>query len=34
MIKKIIAALGVTGAAVLCLAMPASAHTQAAPDCQ
>ncbi|WP_410660439.1 hypothetical protein [Amycolatopsis sp. lyj-112] len=34
MIKKIIATLGISSAAVLCMAMPAAAHTQAAPDCQ
>jgi hypothetical protein len=34
MIRKIITALGVSSAAVLCMAMPASADTQAAPDCQ
>jgi len=34
MIRKIIAALGVSSAAVLCLTMPASADTQAAPNCQ
>ncbi|MEW2502720.1 hypothetical protein ACQPXB_19825 [Amycolatopsis sp. CA-161197] len=34
MIRKIIATLGIAGAAVLGLAVPASAQPQAAPDCQ
>ncbi|SED17658.1 hypothetical protein SAMN04489727_6749 [Amycolatopsis tolypomycina] len=34
MLKKVIAALGLAGAALVSVALPASAQTQAAPNCQ